>query len=83
MSIGIGILLIVAGAILTFAVHVDVSGLDLHLIGWILMGAGVAVVLFSLIYLIPRSRRIRSTAVTTDQAGRQYVTERDNRVDGI
>lgn len=83
MSIGIGILLIVAGAILTFAVHVDVSGLDLHLIGWILMGAGVAVVLFSLIYLIPRSRRIRSTAVTTDQAGRQYITERDNRVDGM
>ena len=83
MSIGIGILLIVAGAILTFAVHVDVSGLALHLIGWILMGAGVAVVLFSLIYLIPRSRRIRSTAVTTDQAGRQYITERDNRVDGM
>ena len=83
MSIGIGILLIVAGAILTFAVHVDVSGLDLHLIGWILMGAGVAVVLFSLISLIPRSRRIRSTAVTTDQAGRQYITERDNRVDGM
>lgn len=83
MSIGIGIFLIVAGAVLTFAVNAEVSGVDLDMIGWILMGAGAAVVLVSVLFLIPRSRRTRTTAVTTDSAGRQYVTEQENRTDGI
>ena len=42
MGIGVGILLIVVGAILTFAVHATVAGLDLQVVGWILMLAGVA-----------------------------------------
>lgn len=83
MSIGIGIFLIVAGAVLAFAVNAEVSGVDLDLIGWILMGAGALVVVISLLMMIPRSRRTRTTAVTTDGAGRQYVTEQDNRIDGI
>ena len=41
MSIGTGIVLFVIGAILTFAVNVDLgAGLNLDLIGYILMGAG-------------------------------------------
>lgn len=40
-----GILLLVAGAILTFAVDRDVEGVDLQLVGWILMaGGGLALV---------------------------------------
>jgi hypothetical protein len=39
---GLGIFLIVVGAILTFAVHASVAGLDLKVVGWILMLAGVA-----------------------------------------
>jgi hypothetical protein len=47
MGIGAGILLIAIGAILAFAVDWHVSGLDLHIIGWILMVVGVfGVVLF-------------------------------------
>jgi hypothetical protein len=42
MGIGVGIFLIVVGAILTFAVHASVAGLDLKVVGWILMLAGVA-----------------------------------------
>lgn len=42
MGIGVGILLIVVGAILTFAVDASVAGLDLDVVGWILMLAGVA-----------------------------------------
>ena len=42
MGIGLGIFLIVVGAILTFAVHVTVAGLDLKVVGWVLMLAGVA-----------------------------------------
>lgn len=83
MGIGIGIVLLVVGAILTFAVDADVAGVDIHIIGWILMAGGLLALIIGLAIQLPRSRRARSTAVTTDQAGRQYVTERDDRYDGI
>ena len=40
MGLGLGVVLIVVGAILAFAVSASVSGIDLVMIGWILMGAG-------------------------------------------
>jgi hypothetical protein len=42
MGIGAGILLIVVGAILTFAVDATVTGINLDVVGWILMLAGAA-----------------------------------------
>lgn len=42
MTIAGGILLIVIGAILTFATSVNVQGLSLDIVGWILMIAGAA-----------------------------------------
>lgn len=41
-SIGIGMALVVIGAVLAFAVDTSPPGLDLNLIGWILMGVGAA-----------------------------------------
>lgn len=47
MGIGTGVFLLAAGAILAFAVDYDISGLELSVVGWILMGAGaLAIVLF-------------------------------------
>lgn len=83
MGIGIGIVLLVAGAILAFAVNAEVAGIDIQIIGWILMAGGLVALIIGLAIQLPRSRRTRSTAVTTDQAGRQYVTERDDRIDGV
>ena len=40
MGIGVGIFLIAVGAVLTFAVHVSTTGIDLHTVGIILMAAG-------------------------------------------
>ena len=37
-----GIVLLVAGAILTFAIERQVDGVDLQLVGWILMAGGGA-----------------------------------------
>lgn len=63
MGIGAGILLIVVGAILTFAVDATVAGLDLKVVGWVLMLAGVAgLILF--FYLTNRHRSPRT--VTTE-----------------
>jgi hypothetical protein len=64
MGIGAGILLIVVGAILTFAVDWTVAGLDLNVVGWILMLAGVAgLVLFFYFW----NRRRAPRAVTTER----------------
>jgi hypothetical protein len=67
MGIGAGILLIVVGAILTFAVDWTVAGLDLNVVGWILMLAGVAgLVLFFYFW----NRRRPTRAPMTE--GRSY-----------
>lgn len=56
MGIGASIFLIAIGAILTFAVDAEVSGLDIAVIGYILMGAGVLGLLLSLVVFGPRRR---------------------------
>jgi hypothetical protein len=50
MGVGIGIFLIAVGAILAFAVRTEPSGLDLDATGWILIVAGLAVVILSLAF---------------------------------
>jgi hypothetical protein len=64
MGIGVSIFLIVVGAIMTFAVDATVAGLNLDVVGWILMLAGVAGVGFFL-YFWRRAPR----AVITEQRG--------------
>lgn len=49
MGIGGGIFLLVVGAILAFAVSDSVEGVNLPMIGWILMGAGVLTIGFALV----------------------------------
>lgn len=80
MGIGSGIALFVIGIILAFAVNIDTGGfVDLDLIGYILMGAGVVVFLISLI-LTMRSRRTEMVARTTvDPASGEQVTRRSRR----
>ncbi len=71
MATGTSIFLIALGAILTFAVDVSVSGLDLATVGVILMIAGVIGVIVSLIWID------RATAPRTD---RTVVEERHERI---
>lgn len=47
MYIGLGIVLIVIGAILAFVLQVDIPGVDDDLLGWIFIGAGVLAILLS------------------------------------
>jgi uncharacterized protein (TIGR04206 family) len=63
MGIGVGIFLIAVGAILTFAVHATVAGLDLKVVGWVLMFAGVAGL--ALFFFFANRRRPR--AVVTER----------------
>ena len=56
MGIGIGVLLIAAGLILALAVHVTVSGLDIQVVGWILVAAGVLGLILEIALFAPRRR---------------------------
>lgn len=57
MGIGASIFLIAVGAILTFAVERDVSGLDIDVIGIVLMLAGALGLFMFLLIWGPAARR--------------------------
>jgi hypothetical protein len=80
MSIGTGIVLIVIGAILTFALNIDVGWVDLRLVGEILMAAGVIVVIIGIV-LIARKRR--STITTRSDGVEGTRVDRIDRTDDI
>jgi hypothetical protein len=50
MGIGVSIFLIAVGAILAFAVNAEVSGLDIEVVGWILLAVGAIGILLSLLF---------------------------------
>ncbi len=50
MGLGVGLFLIAVGAILTFAINASVSGVNIDVVGWILMGIGLVGILLSLMY---------------------------------
>jgi hypothetical protein len=56
LAIGFSILLIAAGACLIWAVHQHVSGVDLHLLGFILLIVGAFGLLASLLVFGGRRR---------------------------
>jgi Domain of unknown function (DUF6458) len=78
MGIGSGIFLFVVGAILAFAINVQVDWANLDMIGYLLMGAGAVVFLVSLV-LVMRKRSSTETVRQVDSAGGERVTQRENR----
>lgn len=50
MGIGVSLILIAAGAVLTWAVNATVSGLNIHTVGVILMIVGIVGLLLSLMF---------------------------------
>lgn len=85
MSIGLGIVLFVIGAILAFALHITVSWISLVLVGYILMVAGAVVFLIGIIVLIRGRRTVATTRTSGDPDGRDTVrrdvtTTRDDEV---
>jgi len=88
MGIGGSIFLIVVGAILAFAVNAQVSGIDINVIGWILMLAGLIGLILTLWFWNSRRRTIvtRQTRApgAYPPAGGQYTAEyRETRRDDV
>jgi len=84
MGIGVSIFLIAVGAILAFAVDAEVSGLDIAVVGFILIGAGVIGLLLTMFLWGPRRRSsVEQRAVYDDGApGGRVVEERRRYDDG-
>ncbi|MFC3998326.1 DUF6458 family protein [Nocardiopsis sediminis] len=57
MGIGLGIFLIVVGAVLRYGITADIAALDLGAIGVIFMLAGAAVIVLTLVVMVTRGRR--------------------------
>ncbi|OOB90236.1 DUF6458 family protein [Rathayibacter sp. VKM Ac-2630] len=82
MSIGAGIFLLVVGAILAFAVDVQVAGIDLALIGYILMAAGAVGLVLGLVLMTRRRQAVSTTRSAVDPASGEQVTRRTSESDG-
>ena len=77
MGIGVAVLLIAVGAILTFAVHAGLTGISIATVGIILMIAGAIGLIVTLTIFAPRRRTtLTQEHVDTDPVARDRVIER-------
>ncbi len=78
MGIGVSLILIAAGAILTWAVNATVSGLDINTVGVILLVVGAVGLVISLMFWsswgagAPGGAARRRTTTTVDEAPPGY-----------
>lgn len=63
MGIGASIFLIAVGLILALAVNFNVSGLDINIIGWILVLVGIVGLIMTALVFGPRRRVARGGVV--------------------
>jgi hypothetical protein len=86
MGIGFSIFLLAVGAILTFAVDATVAGIDIRVVGVILMAAGVLGLVLTMVVFTPRRNRSVTATHTVDgspsPAVGQRVTDQEIRTDG-
>lgn len=71
MGIAVSVLLIAVGAVLAFAVNATVAGLDIEVVGWILMGVGLLGLVLTLVVGLSRRR-----TVVGEPAAYERVVER-------
>jgi uncharacterized membrane protein SirB2 len=81
MSLGTGIVLFVIGAILAFAVNVQVAWVDLHMIGYILMIAGVVGIILGIVLLTRRRTSVSTSRSAVDPATGDRVSRRESDID--
>jgi hypothetical protein len=67
--------LFVIGAILSFALRIQASWIDLQLVGYLLMGAGVIVFILGLVFMLRRRQSVTTVQNGVDANG-QNVSQR-------
>ncbi|HVL83414.1 MAG TPA: DUF6458 family protein [Pseudonocardia sp.] len=72
MGIGASIFLIAVGLILALAVNLELSGIDLQLVGWILTGVGVIGLLMTMALWSRRRGVVREEPVIREEYPPRY-----------
>jgi hypothetical protein len=73
MGIGASVFLLALGAILAFAVDYNLNGVDINVIGWILMAAGVVGLFMTTVIFGRRDRVVTTgTAPVTEERVTRY-----------
>lgn len=67
MGIGASIFLIAVGLILALAVEIEVAGIDIQVIGWILVIVGVVGLILTMAVLAPRRRAVESRGPVVEE----------------
>lgn len=83
MSLGTGIVLFVIGAILTFATDIRLDWINLDVVGYILMIAGIVGIVLGLVLLMRRRQSVSTTRSAVDPASGERVTSRTSDRDPL
>lgn len=75
MSLGAGIFLFAVGAILAFAVNIDVPGIDIAIVGYILMAAGLIGIILGVVLITRKRQSVSTTRSGTDPVSGQSVQQ--------
>lgn len=78
MSIGFGVFLLALGAILAFAVQVSVEWIALTTTGYILMAAGVIMIVIGGVLMARKRSSVTTQHTQVDAAAGEKVTRRES-----
>jgi hypothetical protein len=84
VGVGVGLILVAAGAILTWAVNATLSGLNIHAVGVILLILGIVLVALDIVWWQSwsagpwrRTTYVEGGVAPVGPAGRRVVVEED------
>ncbi len=80
MSIGFGIFLFAVGAIFAFAVNVSLDWIELSTVGYILMVAGVIMVIIGGVLMARKRSSVTTQHSSVDPSSGEKVTRRESSV---
>lgn len=80
MTMGFGVFIFVIGAILAFALNLEVDWIDTHLVGYILMGAGFLMFIIGMAMFFSRRNSTSITSTTVDPASGSRVTRSETQM---
>ncbi|MHB1171456.1 MAG: DUF6458 family protein [Lacisediminihabitans sp.] len=83
MGIGTGIFLFVVGAVLAFAINIQVTWINLDLVGYLLMGAGIVVFVISLVLVLKKRSSLITTRTAVDPTNGEQVVQHETKGDTL
>jgi cytochrome c biogenesis protein CcdA len=78
MSLGLGIVLFAIGAVLAFALNVAVDWINLQMVGYILMAAGLVVIILGIVLLARRRSSVSTSRTMVDPATGDRITRAES-----